>query len=178
MADEKPIHIPREKYPELMSPRVVTPASTAPRDEQDGVHLLDYWRVIVARRWTVIAVLFTVVVVTLIWSFKQTPIYRAHTAIQIDRENPNLLSFKDVYEVESSTDDTLRTQFEVLKSRSLARRVIQELRLENLEEFQESKSAISSYVKSVRESLLPRSAGDDSDPLRSTIDEYLDRLQV
>src|SRR5262249_43143335 len=153
MPDEKPVHIPREKYPELMSPRVITPSSTGARDAQDGVHLLDYWRVIVVRRWTVIAVLFTVVVVTVIWSFKETPIYRAHTTIQIDRENPNILSFKDVYELESSTDDTLRTQFEVLKSRSLARRVIQELRLENVEEFQEPRrSLIASYIKSVRES--------------------------
>ena len=175
MADEKPVHIPREKYPELTYPNVITPAVNGFREE-DAVHLLDYWRVIVARRWTVMAVLFTVVAVTLIWTFKQIPIYQAQATIQIDRENHNVLSFKDVYEVESSTDDTLRTQFEVLKSRSLATRVIQNLHLETVEEFRAPEPGlVSSYVNSVR-NFLPRSpASGDTDPLRPIINEYLSR---
>ena len=121
MPEEKPVPIPRERYPELTYPKVVAPALNAGQEEtEEGIHLLDYWRVIVARRWTIMAVLLTVVTVTLVWTFKQTPIYQAQVSIQIDRENQNVLSFKDVYAVESSTDDTLRTQFEVLShARSL-----------------------------------------------------------
>src|SRR5215469_8966804 len=97
---------------------------------------MDYWRVIVARRWTILAILLTVVTNTIIYTFKQTPIYQATASIQIDKENPNILSFKDVYQIETADDDTLRTQFEVLKSRALARRVIEDLKLDRNEEFQ------------------------------------------
>lgn len=136
---------------------------------------MDYWRVIVARRWTVIAVLFTVVAATLIWTFQQIPIYQAKSTIQIDRENNNVLSFKDVYAVETSTDDMLRTQFEVLRARSLARRVIEDLHLDQNEEFQPSKlSLIGAYVADIRSLLSPRSPqSGEPDRLRPIIDDYL-----
>jgi len=184
MSKEKPVHIPRERYPELTYPQIVTPEvyTAAPggaRDEE-GVHLMDYWRVIVVRRWTVIAVLFTVVATTLIWTFKQTPVYQAKVSIQIDRESNNVLSFKDVYDVETSTDDTLKTQFEVLKARTLARRVIEDLHLDQIEEFQPSEPGlIGSYVAGIRSVLLPPApASGEPDRLRPVIDEYLDRLLV
>ncbi len=178
MSVEKPIHVPREKYPELTQPQLIAPPLNVYR-EQEPLHVLEYWRILVARRWTILAVLCTVVTVTMIWSFKQTPIYRAESSIQIDRENPNILTFKDIYQVESSTDDTLRTQFEVLKSRSLARRVIQRLHLENLDEFKQSDiSVFGSYLTSVRNLMPSTPTNTDSDPLRQVIDRYLDRLQV
>jgi succinoglycan biosynthesis transport protein ExoP len=182
MAEAKPVHVPRERYPELVYPRPATagPARTNEERGQDDIHLLDYWRVIVARRWTVIAVLFTTMAGTLVWSFNQTPIFEARAVIQIDRENPNILSFKDVYEVESSTDDTLRTQFEVLRSRSLARRVIENLHLDRVLEFQPKKPGLmASAAKTITGFLLPRSRSEaDSDNLRPTVDEYLRRLSV
>jgi exopolysaccharide transport family protein len=184
MSKEKPVHVPRHRYPELTYPRVMQPEIPSPggtgNGEEDSIHLLDYWRLIVARRWTVIAVLFTVTALTLLWTFKQTPIYEARVALQIDRENPNILTFKDVYEVETSTDDTLRTQFEVLKSRSVARRVIEEMSLDDNPEFKQSDVAgLGRYIAYVR-SFFPRTTPPNSEPdrLRPIIDEYLLRLSV
>jgi capsular exopolysaccharide synthesis family protein len=115
----------------------------------------------------------------LVWSFSATPIYEAEVTIQIDRENPNILAFKDVYEIESSTDDTLRTQFEVLKSRTLARRVIENLHLNRVPELQQKEPGIiASFRKSVADLLLPRNPEKDSDKLRPIVDEYLRRLSV
>src|SRR5262249_46255599 len=104
MAEAKPVPIPRERYPEAVYPQpiVLRAKTTHEQDGEHDIHLLDYWRVIVARRWTVLAVLCTVVTAMLVWSFNETPIFQAQVSIQIDRENPNILSFKDVYEVESS----------------------------------------------------------------------------
>src|SRR5262249_33551317 len=123
MDEEKPVHVPRDRYPELTYPPTITASPGYDRGEEDAVHLMDYWRVIVVRRWTILAIVTTVLTIGLIYTFKQTPIYQATVSIQIDKENPNILSFKDVYQIDTETDDTLRTQFEVLKSRRLARRV-------------------------------------------------------
>ncbi len=180
MADEKPVHVPRDQYPEAMYPQVIT-ATAGEHESEEEIHLLDYWRVIVGRRWTILATLATVVAATMIYTFKQTPIYQATASVQIDKENPNILSFKDVYQIETATDDTLRTQFEVLKSRSLARRVIEDLSLDKSEEFQPQKpgmlASVSSYLRDV---LLPKPVQDAKEPdlLRPVIDEYLDRLNV
>jgi polysaccharide biosynthesis transport protein len=180
MSNEKPVHIPRERYPDLMYPASVTPAATNDYQEESPLHILDYWHVVVARRWTVLAMLLTVLTLSLLWTFKQTPMYQAQVTIQIDRENPNILSFKDIYQVETASDDTLRTQFEVLKSRSLARRVIEELHLEKMAEFQEPTTGfVTSYFQNIRSLLAPaRPDAKQTDPLRRVIEEYTDRLGV
>ncbi len=134
MSSEKPVHVPRNQYPAAMHPQVLTAGNGEYRNDEE-IRLLDYWRIIVTRRWTIFAILATIVTFATIYTFKQTPAYEATANIQIDKENPNVLSFKDVYEIETASDDTLRTQFEVLKSRRLARSVIEDLKLDKNEEF-------------------------------------------
>src|SRR5215475_3007857 len=151
MPDQKPVPVNRERYPELVYPAPIAmpPAPSDVEAERDEMPVLDYWRVLLARRWTIFAVFATAVVFTLIFTFKQTPIYQASTTMQIDRENPNILSFKDIYEVDNTYDDTLQTQYKILESRSLARKVIEELRLDRVEEFApkpKKDGLISSYL--------------------------------
>src|ERR1051325_5635673 len=113
MSEDKPVHVgrnlPEDKYPELIHPGEMSRSIGGDYADEETNHLMDYWRVIVVRRWTIFAIVATSVVVTLIYSFKKMPVYQATASIQIDRENPNILSFKDVYQIEAATDDTLRT---------------------------------------------------------------------
>jgi succinoglycan biosynthesis transport protein ExoP len=179
MSTEKPVHIPRNQYPEPMYPEVIAPFSGEAETEE--VHLLDYWRVIIARRWAILAILLTAVTTTVIYTLKQTPIYQATASIQIDKENQNILTFKDVYQIETSTDDTLRTQFEILKSRTLARRVIEDLKLDKSEEFKPQEPGFFGLATNyVRDILVPKSVQGTKEPdqLRPIIDAYLGRLDV
>src|SRR5579883_1093684 len=177
MPEEKPVHLPPDKYPELIYPQAITPNGLD--EEEETVHFMDYWRVVVARRWTILAILASVVLVTTIYTFKQTPIYQATASIQIDKENPNILSFKDVYQIETATDDTLRTQFEVLKSRKLARRVIEDLKLDKNKEFQPAEpGAMAAAVSYLRDLVTPTDTTKDPDRLRPIVDNYLERLDV
>jgi capsular exopolysaccharide synthesis family protein len=178
MPEEKPVHVPRDKYPELTYPVTITPSLSGEYSEET-LHLMDYWRVLVTRGWTILAILTTVLLITVIYTLKQTPIYKATASIQIDMENPNILSFKDVYQIETATDDTLRTQFEVLKSRTLARRVIEDLKLDRNNEFQlEQISAQGSFVAYLRDLVTPSGSSKEKDRLRPVVDAYLDRLDV
>jgi len=176
MSEEKPVRVGRQSYPELIPAHSMSLSHAD--EEETEVHLLDYWRILVARRATVIAVLLTVVVGMMIWTFKQTPIYRATTMIQVDRENANVLNFKDVYEIQTAEDDTLRTQYEVLKSRSLAKRVIEDLKLAENKEFKPGEPTIVTHlIKSVR-NFFGTPAQPETDPLKRVTDEYLSRLDV
>lgn len=57
---------------------------------QEGkeVHLRDYWKVILKRRWIIIALFLVVVVATEVKTFTMRPVYRGTTTIQINIENP------------------------------------------------------------------------------------------
>jgi capsular exopolysaccharide synthesis family protein len=53
----------------------------------------------------------------------------------IDRDNPKVLNFNEITDVDAGRDDYHQTQYELLKSRVLARRVIEANRLLHLPEF-------------------------------------------
>jgi len=88
-------------------------------EEEEGINLLDYWRVLVKRRWTILTFTFVVLAVTAIATWKSAPVYRSAIKIQIDPEQSNLLPFKESAEVGSTyaqSQEYLQTQFKVLES--------------------------------------------------------------
>ncbi len=95
-------------------------------DEQ--VHLTDYLNVIKRRKWIVIIFFLTVVGIVTIKSYKTTPVYKATTKIMIERNAPSLVNEK-IAPHQSWFDDFLQTQYNLLRSRSLTRNVIEDLQL-------------------------------------------------
>lgn len=107
-----------------------------PQDEsQQKVHLRDYLWVVRKRAWTLIAVLVILVTTVTIKTFNTRPMYGANARLLIEKEELNIVSFKEVLAVNPTAEDYYRNQLEVLKSRSLAKRVIDKLDLKNNPEF-------------------------------------------
>jgi len=99
--------------------------------------LLHYWRILKKRRWTVLATLCIILALTVIYTLKTTPLYQATSKVAIFPETPNILGFKDAGN--SATDDdyesTLETQAAILRSDSLAMKVIEAIRLDQNPKF-------------------------------------------
>ncbi len=113
------------------APGSISQASGRENDPQ--ISLIDYWAILIKRRWILLTALFTVLMLTAINTWKQTPIYRANLKLQIDIEQTNILPFKDYASPDftyTPTEEYLKTQFEALSSRTLATRVIRVLKLE------------------------------------------------
>ena len=99
-----------------------------PADGEDEIDLLSYWRILVKRRWTVLGALGIVLVATLVGTLLMTPIYRASTSLQIERDTIKVVDVEGVTPVEGSAgSDFYQTQYELLKSRALAQRVASQL---------------------------------------------------
>ncbi len=98
-------------------------------------HLRDYLRVLHKRRWTVIAAFIMVVTVVTIATFTTTPVYRATAQLLIDRDDPNVVSIQEVLAVDAASMGYYQTQYEILKSENLARRVVNRLHLERHPDF-------------------------------------------
>jgi polysaccharide biosynthesis transport protein len=102
-------------------------------EEEEPVQLLDYWRVLVKRRWIILTFTLAVIVVTAIATWTATPIYRATIKLEIDPEQTNVLPFKETMDPGSGyaqSQEYLQTQFKVLESQTLAARVVRALNLE------------------------------------------------
>ena len=112
-------------------------ATRAPdTDDEDVIDLREYWNVLVRRKSTVMIVLAVSLVVALLITFLSTPIFRASTLLQIEREEGKVLEYQSVTAEESvNAKDFYQTQYELLQSDSLAARVIDQLGLRTMGTF-------------------------------------------
>ena len=133
-----------------------------------GKHLLEYWEVLRRRRWVVYLCVGTAVVVALVASFLATPQYRATATLQIERQNPDILTFKDVAAVDyawSAYTDFYQTQYKILASDAVARRAVERLGLLHHPLFAPEDSARPGLGARMRR-LLPGSSGESRpDPM-------------
>ena len=93
--------------------------------------LVHYLQVLYRRRYIAASAFLSVVVLVALHTFTATPIYEASTRILIEREDPNVVSFKQVLDQSTLTDDYYETQYAILHSRGLARRSLAVLNLWN-----------------------------------------------
>ena len=96
---------------------------------QEDVHLKDYLRIVKKRQWVIITFFVVVVVSVTISSFLQAPVYKATARVLIEKDSPNVLSFQEVMALDGADIDYYQTQYTILKSRTLAKKVLEELGL-------------------------------------------------
>ncbi len=92
--------------------------------DQDEISLRLYWLIILKHRWTVLIALSLVFLTALVATVLTTPIYRATTTLEIDRDTMKVVNVQGMAaSVDSTFDDFYKTQYELLRSSSLATRV-------------------------------------------------------
>lgn len=93
--------------------------------------LRDYWYALYSQRWLIALITVAVVVLVAAVTWLITPSYRASSTLQIERDSLNVVNVENLMPVESPQDkDFYQTQYQLLQSRSLARAVIREAKLD------------------------------------------------
>src|SRR6185295_6487417 len=108
---------------------MASPSQPVPPEQGSEDHLWDYLAVVLRHRKFALAIFLTATAVATIRTLLTRPVYMATAQILIEREKSNVLNFKDVTEVDAAKDDYYQTQYRLLQSRSLARRVVESLNL-------------------------------------------------
>ncbi len=108
---------------------------------EDVPHLLDYWQLVMKRRWTVLTCTLVIFATVALGTLKQKPVYKGKVVLEISPEAPQVLNFQQVAQNAPTVDvDSYReTQYKVLVSRSLAETVVNDLRLYTYPEFYRSR---------------------------------------
>ncbi len=157
------------------------PARPDTLDMQEAAHLLDYWHMLRKRRWTVLSIFFLVLTLVLIGTLKQKPVYRAKALLEIEKENPHLLSVQELFELDTVSDSYLETQYRVLRSDTLAQRVIQPLALYDVPEFNpKAGENPDSQKPAPPQSSIPAVSSPAKDPavMQPVLARFRDRLSV
>jgi capsular exopolysaccharide synthesis family protein len=123
----------------VVAPEFTARPAEAMDDEGGGfsLHLSDVRAMAMRQRYLIGAVILLALVVGLIVTLLITPIYQATASIQIDQETSKIIEGQDVAPTSSLMDSarTLQTQVDILKSRTLATKVANKLRLASSDDF-------------------------------------------
>ncbi|MGE0212493.1 MAG: GumC family protein [Parvibaculaceae bacterium] len=169
----------RDAYPAV---RGSYPSYYAETDTAESLQLRttiqDYLRILIKRRWVIVGVVSGACALAFFISMVMTPLYTATARVQIDRQIAKVVEGADVSPTEDTSVDFLQTQYELLRSRSLAQRVVAKLNL--VEEPKDGGSGLS--LSSLFGWLSPQEAAPEesrlSDKERDAIDAILRRTTI
>jgi len=108
----------------------------------------EYIRVLVKRKWTVLACLITIFSVVAIASLKMTPVYEAGGSIAINKPDSGLVNFNNSpsFSLDYYDPTELETEVKILQSDLLALQVVKELALDRRSEFGGNTAALPSSL--------------------------------
>jgi succinoglycan biosynthesis transport protein ExoP len=113
----------------------LAPGVYAPLPAQDSV-LREYLRVLIKRKFVVVACIVIIFLMVLVATLRMIPIYDAAGSIAINKMDPGIISFKDSPGAVDYYDPAdLDTEVKILKSDLLALQVIKQLNLDKRPEF-------------------------------------------
>jgi len=115
-----------------------------PLTQQDDSQLdiQDCLFIVLERIWMIITILAISIIIAAIWSFQQTPLFKATSQIQIEPRNQTVVQTQaEVGPIADSTDEYYNTMVKVLQSRDIAIKSSNKLK-EKLPEFFERRSRL------------------------------------
>jgi polysaccharide biosynthesis transport protein len=149
---------PSYGYPESMQ--------ADPSQEVQTGGLIEYWRMVRRRRGTLIVVAFLGVLAAILITFPQTPIYRAHTALEIQDINNDFLNARQVNPVTEDGSGAnaltdVQTQMKIIQSEALVDSVVDRLSAAGkLQSEQKEAGVLSTWLKALR---VPVNQPDEKD---------------
>src|SRR5208282_1918624 len=137
----------------------------------------EYVRVLVKRKWTVLACLVTIFSLVAIASLKMTPVYEASGSIAINKPDSGLVNFNNspTFSVDYYDPTEMETEVKILQSDLLALQVIKELNLDRQPEFG-GKSPVSALPSSL--DLAPDPLEADPSRTSSLLSSFKSRLTI
>jgi polysaccharide biosynthesis transport protein len=129
--------------------------------ERKEIDLLDYWRIVLKRKWVLITFAAVLVVFVAVLSFTTTRLYRATATILIDEPGSSMLNIQDVlnaggYYRTDFLGTYFNTQLRLLTSRSLAERVAKKINLGARPEYRATQKSRPDPVQGVKNVLSLR----------------------
>ena len=130
--------------------------------DEDPIDLRDYIKIVRKHRW---AILLTSALLTAIAAYVvsgMTPIYRATTTLLIETQQTMPMNIDEIIGIDTTNREYYETQFEVLRSRKLAKRVMDEMGLYSHPEFYNPNDAMLEQSPGISTPTLVSDANTDS----------------
>lgn len=132
------------------------PAFTPIQGEPAQPDFVRYLRTLNRYKWGILMVVVAVGMLASIYASSLRPVYRATATLMLEMGKPKVISTQDLYEAyNGTTRDYFLTQFEIIKSRDLAERLVRTMQLTKNPEFDPRLQARPWYADWVPAQFLP-----------------------
>tara|TARA_R110002020_G_scaffold172410_2_gene362758 strand:- start:2852 stop:5059 length:2208 start_codon:yes stop_codon:yes gene_type:complete len=120
------------------------------KNNDDVIDLGAYFNVVKRAKWRILSFSIVVTLLTIMVALTLIPKYVATATLLIEAEQAKAVSFQEIYGLDSNKKEYYQTQFEVIKSDSIAREVITKLNLKEHKDFITKPSAVSELKKAIK----------------------------
>lgn len=114
--------------------------SSAQSDET--IDLRRYFSIIGRAKWRILLLAMLVGVFSVVVVLNMRPVFSSKATLLIEAQQAKAIKIEEVYGINSSQQEYYLTQFEILKSRSIAETVIDKMHLAENDEFKRDQSAL------------------------------------
>lgn len=132
--------------------------------------VLKYFEILKLRKW--FFALFFILILTLSasYAFLKTPVYRSICKLLIEKNEANVVSFAQVYDVDKTNDDYYQTQYKLIQSRTIFKKVMDKLDPVERVEFKLNRDPIQALtsivsIQPIRKSRLVNIVVEHPDPV-------------
>ncbi|MEM1154588.1 MAG: polysaccharide biosynthesis tyrosine autokinase [Pseudomonadota bacterium] len=150
------------------------PQGPRPVDD-DFIDLGQILRVLLRQKWGILGFALAIALATALVVFSMEPVYKARASLALEGTEANVVNVEQVYNINPARLEYAMTEYEILKSRSLAERVVRKLKLYEHPDFiPEQKELEDPWYKIDFSSLLPLS--EKEPPVQLTEAEQREQL--
>jgi uncharacterized protein involved in exopolysaccharide biosynthesis len=155
---------------------LATPGFAGGRDTLD---IVEYWRAIAKRRWSILGLTVIAAVITMLVVSSMRPLYRSTTTLLIEQGKSKVVSIEEVYSQGMIQREYYQTQAEILKSEDLARKVVQKLQLTTHPEY-DPRQQTPAFTSRILAALFGKDevVRSDDDILKSVVAKFKKNLSV
>jgi len=105
-------------------------------DEQEQeIDLKVYWHIVKRHLWSILGLATMTALLATLIVFDMAPVYKSTATLMIESQQSKVLMMGDAYDIQSANEQYFETQNEIIKSRDLAQKVIDKLKLAENPEF-------------------------------------------
>src|SRR5258706_4499673 len=143
---------------------------------EETLDLVEYWRAISKRRWSVLGLTLLVAILAMLIVSNIRPMYRSTVTMLIEQGKSKIVSIEEIYSQGIIQREYYQTQVEILKSEELARKVIKKLNLVTHPEFDPRQAEPGWLARR-----FPGESGPmrtDADVLKTVVSRFRNGLQV
>ena len=114
----------------------------------EQLDLQHYLRILRKHKWLIVLFSAAITILASYYAYTATPVYQSTSTLLIESQGNNLVQFEELVGLDTDNQDYYQTQFELLRSRGLALRVVGHMNLWDHPELSDQASAVSGGLQS------------------------------